>query len=771
MKRKVKSKSVTREQRTSSSRFTFHVFTHCSPFLLVVLAATARAAPQADDAAHGTQLAQAERPRIGLVLSGGGARGTAHVGVLKVLEEMRVPIDAIAGTSMGAVVGGLYAAGVPAAEIESVMASIDWQDAFRDRPSRADLAFRRKQDDADFPVRLPLGLKGGKFLLPKGLIQGQKLHQTLRALTLPVTHVESFDDLPIPFRAVATDIESGEAIMLDRGDLTTALRASMSAPGVFQPVEVDGRLLVDGGIANNLPIEAARAMGADVLIVSDVSFPLQHRDELNSPLEISNQMIGILIRRETLRQRALLTPRDIVIEPSLAGISSFDFSKVPDSISSGEQAARAAVARLAALSLTPSGHAAAVAQRVARAESHGRIDFVRADPRSRRYAKTIENTLAPFVGKPLDVSALRQKITELYGLDLFETLDYDVVREGERHGLEVRARRKSWGPNYVHFGLNLQDDFEGNNSFNAAARFVVTEVNALGGEWLTDLRVGEHPLVRTEFWQPLSYSSRYFIAPQILFEIRNVPLLQGQTRIAEFRVRSGEIGLDVGRELGNWGELRLGVRRGEGQSRVRIGDPALPVQKFDTGEFFARFAYDELDNLNFPRQGQLFTLQWDAAREGLGDARSSDILSMNWLVADTFGRHTVVFWTTAGSTVSADAAVAPAIEDFFTLGGFLNLSGIAPESVAGPHVGIARLIYYRQIGREGPGFLNVPTYAGLSLEAGNAWQSRSDASWGSALKNASLFLGLDTLIGPLYLAAGVDDSGDRAFYLFMGRPF
>jgi NTE family protein len=344
------------------------------------------------------------------------------------------------------------------------------------------------------------------------------------------------------------------------------------------------------------------------------------------------------------------------------------------------------------------------------------------------------------------------------------------VHEDARTGIEVSARRKSWGPNYVRFALELQDDFEGNNSFNAAARFIVTELNTLGAEWLTDLQVGENPRIRTEFWQPLDYSSRYFIAPQVQFEVRNVALLQGQTRIAEYRVREGEFGLAIGRELGNWGELRAGVRRGEGKARVRVGDPTLPERTFDTGEFFARFAYDEVDNLNFPRRGQLFSLQWDAAREGLGDDQTSDILSANYLAAGTRGRHTVVFWGSAGSTVSSDSQ-APAIEDFFTLGGFLNLSGLAPQSIAGPHYGIARLIYYRQIGREGPGFLNVPTYAGLSFEVGNIWEERADASWNSALKDASLFLGLDTLVGPLYLAAGFDDGGETAFYLFMGRPF
>src|ERR1700684_2600482 len=222
----------------------------------------------------------APRPRICLVLSGGGARGMAHIGVLKVLEELRIPIDCIAGTSMGAVVGGLYASGMSAREIEATMRSVDWQEAFHDAPPRRDLAFRRKQDDRNFLVRLPLGLQHHKILLPKGFIQGQNLQETLRQLTLPFSNTTNFDQLPTPFRAVATDLESGEAVLLDRGDLSIAMRASMSAPGVFAPVDYRGRLLVDGGLAENLPINVARAMNADILIVSDVSFPLQARAQL-----------------------------------------------------------------------------------------------------------------------------------------------------------------------------------------------------------------------------------------------------------------------------------------------------------------------------------------------------------------------------------------------------------------------------------------------------------------------------------------------------------
>jgi NTE family protein len=708
------------------------------------------------------------RPRVGLVLSGGGARGAAHVGVLKVIEELRVPIDAVAGTSMGAIVGGLYASGMSAHEIERALTSVDWSDAFTDRTSRRELTFRRKQDDVNYLVRLPLGFKEGDFVLPKGLIQGQKLTQMLRGLTLPVSAVSDFDKLPIPFRAVATDIETGRSVVLANGDLATVMRASMSAPGVFAPVTVDERLLVDGGLTANLPIDVARSMGVDVLIAVDVTYQLQRRDQLGTALEVSNQALAIMIRRDAERQRETLAASDLVIDPPLGNASSADFGRVAEVIQRGEVAARDMTPRLAALSLDEQAYSQHIAARRARDPSEPRIDFVRVDPSSARYQKAIEAKFDPFVGSKLDLAALEQQIEALYGLDTFETVDYRLVREGEQQGLEIAARRKSWGPNYVRFGLNLQDDFEGNNAFNAATRFIVTEINQLGAEWLTDLQVGENPRFFTEFYQPLSYVSRYFISPHIDFQVRNLQVLEEQQRIAEFRVRSAEFGLDVGREFGNWGELRTGLRRGYGKAKVRVGDPTLPEEEFDLGGFFVRASYDQLDNVNFPHHGELISAEWNAPRTDLGSDIDSDLVSVDALVARSFGKHTLIGWVSGGTPLDEDDAT---VRDFFSLGGFFQLSGLRPGSVSGPTFGIARLIYYRQIGRPGPGFLNVAAYAGMSLEVGNAWQLRSDASFESARKDGSVFLGLDTFFGPLYLGAGVDDEHDTAYYLFLGRPF
>lgn len=712
--------------------------------------------------------AEQARPRVGLVLSGGGARGAAHVGVLKVLDEMRIPIDAIAGTSMGAVVGGMYASGMPVSDIEKLLSSVNWEDAFRDRPPREELGFRRKQDDREFLVRYALGVTDKGFVLPRGLVQGQKLEQVLRGASLPVAAVQNFDRLPIPFRAVATDLETGEAVILDSGDLVTAMRASMSAPGVFAPVERDGRLLVDGGLVENLPVEIARAMKVDVLIVVDVSFPLYASEDLTSPIEITNQAFAILIRGRTRQQRALLGPNDIVIEPPLGRFASAEFGRVPQALRAGEVGARDATASLQKLSLSPENYLRYLAARNPRDSSLPTIEFVRADPRSMEYDPLVKATMSNLIGKAMDSDRVREQLSALYALDRFESIDYNLIEEGGRAGLELDLRRKSWGPNYVRFGLNLEDNFEGTSRYNAALRFISTELNALGAEWLTDLQIGDNPKFFTEFYQPLSLASRYFIAPSFDFEERSVFQLRERDLLAEYRVRTMQGGLDVGREISNWGEVRLGMRRGTGRARVLIGDPDLPVDEFDRGGYFARFSYDKLDSIFFPRHGQQFEFQWRGERSSIGSEENLDAFEMSWLVARSFDRHTFIFWLEGGTTADAEFSRP---ENFYSLGGFLNLSGLPPGYLAGPHYGIGRLIYQRRVGRGGQGVLDFPAYAGMSLEAGNTWLDSADASFGDLRKNASLFFGVDSPLGPVYLAAGYDQDGEKAFYLFLGRTF
>lgn len=726
-----------------------------TPFLLVLLCCLAL--PLA---------AAAERPRVGLVLSGGGARGAAHVGVLKVLERERIPIDAIAGTSMGAVVGGLYASGLSADEIAALVESKEWREAFREPAPRDRLSFRRKSEDQNFLVNFPLGLKSGSFRLPKGLISGQRLSQALRRVTAPVARVRRFDELPTPFRALATDLETGEPIELAEGDLVNALRASLAAPGVFAPVEIDGRLLVDGGLANNLPIDVARRMGVDVLIVVDVGFPLRKRDTLDSVATISNQMLSILIRRGSDAQRSTLGARDILLAPDLGEASSFDFDILPRAVASGEAAAGAASERLATLALDQTDYGAYLASRSSARGGAPSVAQVRVAADSLRYERLLR---AGFVDLA-SAEGLDEGLTTLFGRGNFESVDYSLEDSSGGDILELRARRNSWGPNYMRFGLNLEDDFNGNSSYNAAARFVLADIGPLAAEWVWDLQVGSEPKVATEFYLPFGDSARWFVMPEGRFELRNVPLLDAAgERRAEYRLRTTQYGVEIGRELSNFGELRAGARRITGHSRLRIGDP---LQRdggdFDSREYFGRFSYDKLDNRNFPRRGQYFVTEWRAETAARGLDRHSELLTAEWLVARSSGRNTGVLWSSFGTQLDTGT---DNLRNLFPLGGFLNLSGLAPDSLTGRHFAVTRLMYYRQIGRGGEGFLNVPAYVGVSLEAGNVWQERSAMSVDSSLKQGSVFFGFDTLLGPVYLGSGFGEGGDTAFYLFLGRTF
>jgi len=709
--------------------------------------------------------AAAERPRVGLVLSGGGARGAAHVGVLKVLEAERIPIDAIAGTSMGAVVGGLYASGLSANEIATLVESTEWRQAFREPAPRDRLSFRRKSEDQNFLVNFPVGLKGGSFRLPKGLVSGQRLTQALRRVTVPAARVENFDQLPTPFRAVATDLETGDPIELARGDLVTSMRASLAAPGVFAPVEIDGRLLVDGGLANNLPVEIARSMGVDVLIVVDVGFPLRKRDTLDSVATISNQMLSILIRRGSDAQRRTLQPADILLAPQLGEASSFDFDIVPRAVVLGEETARAALDKLGALRLGEREYSSYLAARAAVRGGEPRVAEVQVAADSMRYERLLR---AGFTNTS-SATGLDAGLATLYGRGNFESVDYRL-REGQSGDtLELSAKRNSWGPNYMRIGLNLEDDFNGNSSYNAAARFVLADIGSLAAEWVWDLQVGSEPKIATEFHIPFGDSARWFLMPQARFELRNVPLLESGERRAEYRLRATEYGLDIGREFSNWGEWRAGLRRITGRSRLRIGDPLVPaVGDFDVREYFGRLSYDELDNRNFPRRGQYLVAEWRAESPSLGSAQRSDLVTIDWLAARSSGRNTGVLWSSFGTNIDSASGN---IRTLFPLGGFLNLSALAPDSISGRHYAIARAMYYRQIGRGGEGFLNVPAYVGVSLEAGNVWNERSEIGLDSALKQGSVFFGFDTLLGPVYLGSGFGEGGENTFYLFLGRTF
>lgn len=704
------------------------------------------------------------RPRIGLVLGGGGVRGAAHIGVLLELERLRIPVDAIAGTSMGAIVGGLYATGVHAEDLQLLVSSLDWSDALSDRPDREYLSFRRKQDEREFPINFELGLRGSELVLPKGVIQGQKLDLLLRELTLRASHITDFDDLPIPFRAIASDIVAGEAVVLGSGDLTTSIRASMSVPGVFAPARVDGRLLVDGGLIGNLPIDVMKTMGVDIIIAVNVEFPLYKSEELSSVLTISEQMLTILIRKETLRQIDTLAESDILITPELGVYASANFADIAATIEPGREAVLNQASRLKKLSLSAADWDSHLAQRSLLPDMDETLAFVRVVHDSKLASEVLESRLSVKVGDRIDAAILAQNASRLYGLQLYEHVGYRLLVEDGATGVEYRATTKSWGPNFLQFGVSLEDDFEGSTAFNLAARLTKSGLNRLGAEWRTDLQLGTDPALLTEFYQPLSFDSRWFIAPRLELRQSNLNAFSMNDTIARYRVSEGEFSLDFGRELGTVGEFRIGTYRGAGDARVKVGDPTLPNIDFQTGGLFARLRFDSEDNSRFPRSGMFADIHWNLSRPGFGADHKFDTIEGEFSQTWSRGKNSLQLGLSYATTLSSNNTV----QDFFSLGGFLRLSGLELGEISGPHAALTKLVYYRRLGNTTGGVFDTPVYVGVSAEAGNVWQTRAEVGFDTMQLNGSIFAGLDSYFGSVYFAAGFAENGQTNFYLFIG---
>ena len=732
--------------------------------LLLLAIAGLTVAPHATHAADSVphEAKPAARPKIGLVLGGGGARGAAHAGVLKVLEELHVPIDYIAGNSMGAIVGGLYAAGYTPDEIARELKTIDWDDTFNDDPPRPDRTFRRKRDDDFYLAKARLGYSDGQVKFPFALIQGQKFDLHLSRLTLRAGRIHDFNKLPTPFRAVAADLETGKEVVLQSGNLARSIRASMAVPGGFDPVEIKGKLLVDGLVANNVPVNVARDMGADILIVVDVGSGLAKREEIKSVLDVVGQLTNILSQRNVDLLLATLKPGDIYIQPKLGKLGAGDFNKAAEGIEKGEQAARESIAVLKRLSIDAADFKQFMAKREVSAKPPV-IDFVRLDNQSRIGDAVILSRISLKPGQTLDTAVMDADIGEVYGLDVFESVRYEVVQEDGKSGVVLHAKEKSWGPNYLQFGLALTDDFQGDTSFSLGVLYTRTAINALNGEVRLGVQLGQDSALAAEWYQPLGARSTYFFNAAIAAQRNQFRTYNGDDVTSEFTIKRLGIDLAVGRNFGTWGEGRIGYRAGFGAADVVVGDPALDDYDFRQGQLYVRLYKDQLDNVLFPARGNRLIVESITAKKSLGSDSSFNQGSVSFIQAHTWGRNTLVGAMRYNTTFNDNAP----LESRFRAGGFLRLSGYTQNQLSGQHSGLLSAVAYRNFSE----LKILPAFIGASIEYGNVWQRKSDISFDNGLLNGSIFVGSDTPIGPLYVGLGLGEGGQRTGFLFLGSPF
>jgi len=721
--------------------------------------------------------AQKERPRVGLVLSGGGARGIAHLGVLKVLQEMRVPVDCIAGTSMGALVGGVYATGRPLEKIIERISKVDWDEIFADDPPRIEKPFHAKRADFSPLFRFELGLRDWKLLLPAGTTSGYKFEFLLRELTDGAGNYadQDFDRLPIPYRAVATNLETGDMRVFRRGDLAKVLRASMSVPGLISPMEDDGMLLVDGGLVRNLPVDIARDACADVVIAVNLGSPLLPRSELNSVVGVALQSINLLTEQNVRRSLGELRAGDILIEPKLGNFSAGDFKGALATIPIGEAAARDKREALARLSVSEDDYRAWREAALAKLVPAPKVTGARvATGGGWVNPKVIEDELeeVPGIGlRPKEetdfsLENLNDRLVQIYGRGDFESINYSMVDGEGRRSVLIEGVEKSWGPNYVRFGLGLATDTE-QVRFNTLVSHRKTWLNSLGAEWRNELQLGYTKFFRSEFYQPLALRSGAFVAPRI--ELQNAPVVffLDESRIGEYEVSYVRAYLDVGLQ-NKFGEARIGAFAGALKAKedfgLTTGVPDFDIQQVG---YTARVVFDQIDNPNFPRDGVLAVLRTFGTVKDSGSDDQYNKTELLALAAKSFGPHAIQLAGGFGYTLEGELPPY----DPFQLGGFLRGSGYQIDQLSGENVELVRAVYSYELARL-PTALGRGVYVGGSLEGVRVGGPLDPINNTQMRPAASLFVGAETFLGTAYLAWGhaFGDQSESTIYFLLGTP-
>lgn len=739
-----------------------HDFARVTAVLLVILLSSLTVA------AEQTAAGPAQRPKLVLVLSGGGARGVAHVGVLKVLEELHIAPDMVIGTSMGSIVGGLYAAGWTPEQIESLVNRIDWEGVFTDSVPRKDKSFRRKQDDRPVLIQGRLAFDGLKPALPSGVIRGQKLELILRLLESLSPAASDFDHLPIPYRAVAADIATGETVVLGTGSLATAMRASMSIPGAFPPVPFEGRNLVDGGISANLPVGIAKQLGAASVIAVDISSKLvEGEDRLGSFASIVSHLNSLLTAGNVGRDRMLIGPEDLLITPELGDISFAGFDRVADAARIGEEAARAQADQLRRYAASDARWTEFAGRPRARTKEQLRVDSVRIENSSRVDDRIVRRALKLEPPTSLDPERLGFSLLELYNTRYFGTLDFRLEDRDGKNELVVTTPPPDHGRGSLQFGVGFLDDLQGGSGYQFSVRHQLLPANRRGGEWVNVVQVGTESLAATEFYQPLGSTMQWFAAPGLEFRRSMLDLYFEGTPVAEYRLDSAQAGLAAGRVLGNWGELRATAFFADVYAEPRIGDPLFPTDDEQRGGFELGFRVDTVDEVGFPRHGSVVDVRYTTSSTSLESEVEFDKIWASAGHSWSFGELTLTPYLEYGENLEDTLNLL----DLYPLGGLFRLSGLGQRELLGERVALARLqAYWRLFGLDVAG-LKVRLYTGLSLEAGNTYFDETPITAGSLLYGGAAWVGAMTPLGPARFAYGVTEGGRDRFYVMIGDRF
>lgn len=732
------------------------------------------------------------RQKVAVVLAGGGAKGAAHIGVLKALEELRVPVDVITGTSMGSYVGGLYATGMSADEIEAFITTVDWNSGYRDRVDRSQRRVQDKEYEDRYQLTTDLGLRWGEVRASRGIVQGQGMLKLLRETTGNLPPFTSFDDLAIPYRSVATDIIELKPVIISQGYLVDAMMASMSVPGALPPYQLNGQMLVDGGVTNNMPVDVARDLGADVVIAVDIGTEYKNEEDFTTFLTVADQLSNYLVRSTTARQAELLTDKDFFLRPDVGNMETTEFDRMPEAFKKGYQAVMESKEQLKKLSLSSAEYQAYIEhkQDVRRDLRYGdeiTVERVVINNNTHYSDVLLENRLGLESGQKYALKDVEQSVQDLYALDRFELITYRYDNVDGQDALIVDVNEKSWGPNYVNFRFFLEDDFSTDSQYSIGVSTNFTDLNSHGAELRTNFEIGTDKLIEAEFFSPFFSSQKTFTTLALTYsnEKRNAPVtgfddtsLEATKNYVPVAYTEWVSQWAIGYQDTLWRRFMAGVRYTDGKSALSTL-PSFGDVAFHRLGAFANYRIDTLDNYSFPRSGFYLDLNYLVSHDkSVGDSvlvenqRVEDTsyeIGAKMIAAHTFSRHTLVANVDLGFVESKNSSVPIDPEE---IGGFLNLSGVPRNSLIGQNKVFGSLVYrYRWFDNDF-GLFSSPFYVGASVEYGGVW-SDPDLEINDAPLYAagSVFAGVDSPIGPVMFAYGRTEDNYDSFYLIIGTTF
>lgn len=714
-----------------------------------------------------------QRPKIAVVLSGGGARGFAHVGVLRWFEEHHIPVDMVAGTSMGGLVGGMYATGMSPDELASMVDRIDWYDLFRPLPRYDTLSFRRKEDRKTFPNSFELGLRGG-FKFPPGVNPGHSIGLLLDRYTVAYPDDQNFDELPIPFRCIATDMVDAKQVILSKGSLSNALRATMAIPGVFYPVEIEGKTLTsDGGLLNNVPTDVAETMGADVIIAVDIGTPLLKRDELDTMGGILSQTISVAMDQNIKKNldKTLHPKLKVVIAPDLKKYTTFSFADYKHIEDIGYEGAQQLADQLMPYAVTDEEWTRYLQDRESRIKRAADVHVpqaIKVEGTGESAGKAIEGALRTHVGVPIDADSLDKDLSRIWGRGRYAGLGYEMTQTGGQDVLLIRAREKGYAPPFLNLGLEINNTQTDVFDFNLRAQVTFLDLKSQGSEWRLRGAIGSETSLGFEYYKLLG-QTRFFLSPSGYFQQTKTGIFREERQLGEYSIKTSQIGADLGYNFDASNEMRFGYFLGHREGKVRIGNPELPEGGGKFHFVSLRWSHDSTDSAVLPDRGvrAYSELEYDLDSPVLFPGQPDESFfqaSSRVTVFLNASKKNIILLSGEGDT-SFDKN-APVISKF-RLGGLLRVSAASRNEFIGNHLFYGGIGYLRTIATL-PYLIGEKVSVGGFYEFGAAYDKWENTDTHQSISVVGI---AETFVGPIFVGGSFGDGGRNNFFFALGRVF